>query len=518
MKRIPVLSPDQATAWDRAAVEAGMAEATLMETAGRAVVQVLAARFAAPLRQGVLVACGPGNNGGDGWVVARVLHRLGIPVWATAAPAERTSPLFRQMRTLAREAGVRELDPEGPWPSVALLVDALLGTGARGAPRNGTATLVDRLRDLQLPIVAIDGPTGLDLGTGVSHGTPRAALTITFGGYRRGHLLARDEVGDVVVAEIGFPTPDTSWPTLFTEAHARAVMPTVPANTHKGGRGRVVVVGGSVGLTGAARLTGRAAFAAGAGLVHLLCPPDALAILAGAEPDLQGRAQSFDQPLGPEALQLLHQADAVVIGPGLDRQPSRADFVLDVLGQVKLGVVDADALTALQGRVPDLQRLAAGRRLVLTPHMGEFRTLFPEHAPNAATDPWGAASAAARASGCTVLLKGVPTVVAGSEEGLLTVAAGNPGLATGGSGDTLSGLIATFLAQGVAPREAAALAALVMGRAGEFAARRHGARAMRPLEVIAAVPELWRLWQLPAGGAAAFMPPILHELPAPAAL
>lgn len=181
-------------------------------------------------------------------------------------------------------------------------------------------------------------------------------------------------------------------------------------------------------------------------------------------------------------------------------------------------VLDADALTVLQGRLADLRALGRHRPLVLTPHLGEFRTLFPDLAPGAAVDPWEAAREAARASGATVLLKGVPTVVATPTAAGWTVAAGNPGLATGGSGDTLSGLIATFLAQGLDTCEAAGLGAQVLGRAADLAAARHSARALRPLDVVGALPDLWRGWELASGSLPAVMPPILHELERPRAL
>jgi NAD(P)H-hydrate epimerase len=377
--------------------------------------------------------------------------------------------------------------------------------------------LLVRLADLALPVVAVDGPTGLDLLSGVQHGPLRADLTVTFGGYRRGHLLARDEVGDVVVCDIGFPPADPLWPQLFTDAGALALLEALPARSHKGERGRVVVVGGDVGLTGAARLAARAAFAAGAGLVHVAAPADAVATLGTAEPDIQARIQPLDGPLTAEVGTLIEQAGAVVIGPGLNRTPGRKAFVLEAGARARVVVLDADALTALQGDVPAIRRLTEGRTVILTPHLGEFRTLFPEHATEAAVDPWTAAAAAATASGAIVLLKGVPTVIASPGGAIWTVAAGNPGLATGGSGDTLSGLIATFLAQRMAPLEAAALAAQTLGRAADLAASRRSARGLRPMDVIDAVPDLWRGWKVAAAAVPSIRPPILHELERPQA-
>lgn len=511
---LPVLSPLQSSAWDQKAVAAGIELATLMETAGRSVAAVLGDRFPASLRDGVLVAAGPGHNGGDGWVLARALHRLDVPVWVTSA-AVGGAPLRERMAALARAEGVREVPPDGPWPSVGLAIDALLGTGASGPPRPPLSALLERLLDLEVPVVAVDGPTGVDLGSGIVHGTPRADLTVTFGGLRRGHLLARDEVGTVVVTDIGHPPPDPAWPSLVTDGDAAGWLRRLRARDHKGDRGRVVVVGGDAGMTGAVRMASRAAFAAGAGLVHAVAPAETVAALVSAEPDLQTAAYPFDRAPDESLLKLIGQADAVVIGPGLGRAPGRRELVAALVGGARAAVLDADALVAFQGGIGELRRLAGGRPLVLTPHPGEFRTLFPDLAADRELDPWRAAESAAEACGAVVLLKGVPTVVARGGAPPLTVAAGNPGLATGGSGDVLSGLVGAGLAAGLDAGTAAALGAQVLGHAADLAARRATARSLRPMDVIAAFPDLWREWDLRQRQGPSVRPPILFELPRP---
>ena len=173
MYPIPVLTPAQSAAWDQAAESSGIHGAILMETAGRAVAQVVATRFAGRLAQGALVACGTGNNGGDGWVVARALHRLGAPIWVASFEGP-VSPLCAAAAGRACADGVRQVAADGPWPAAGLLIDAVLGTGAKGAPRGPAAALITRLADLDLPVVAVDGPSGLDLETGVQHGLLRA--------------------------------------------------------------------------------------------------------------------------------------------------------------------------------------------------------------------------------------------------------------------------------------------------------------------------------------------------------
>lgn len=512
---LPILTPEQSRAWDAAADAGGRPLGTLMESAGRAVAQVIAERHATRCRQGVLVAAGPGNNGGDGWVIARALHAVGLPVWITAS-GDPASDLAARQAGLAREDGVRSVAADGPWPAAGLLVDALLGTGASGPLRGTVADLAHRLADLDLPLIAVDGPTGLNLLDGVNHGPLQAALTITFGGYRRGHLLSRDDCGDLVVVDIGLPSPASDWPGLMTSALAARLLRPFPSDAHKGERGRIVVVGGGAGMSGAARLAARAAFGAGAGLVHVVAPTDTVRSLAEAEPDVQALAQSFDAPLTMESSQLLGRADAIVVGPGLGRGVGCDGLVLGVLEAGRSPVViDADGLVALQDRVADLAARALRRPILLTPHLGEFRALFPDLAADATVDPWHAAERAAELTGCTVLLKGVPTVVATPGRPTMVVAAGNPGLATGGSGDCLAGLAGAFLAQGIEPRAAAGLAAQALGDAADIAARRRTARAMRPMDLLDALPDLWRHWSRLAAQGAPARPPILHELPRP---
>jgi ADP-dependent NAD(P)H-hydrate dehydratase / NAD(P)H-hydrate epimerase len=287
------------------------------------------------------------------------------------------------------------------------------------------------------------------------------------------------------------------------------------ARDHKGNRGRVVIVGGAPGMMGALRMAARAAFAAGAGLVHAVAPPETIAALVQAEPDVQTMTQRFDRPPSKELLELIARAEALVIGPGLGRDEGRRAFVIALVEAAQAAVLDADALVAFAGANAELESLAAGRPIVLTPHPGEFRTLFPALASVRELDPWAAAQSAADATGTTILLKGVPSVIASGSGPLLTVVAGNPGLATGGSGDVLSGLVATALAQGLDPAAAAGLGAQALGRAADLAARRQTVRSLRPVDVVHALPDLWREWEMLRVARPAPRPPILFELPRP---
>ena len=510
MNPIPVLSATEAAAWDAAArTQYRIPSRVLMEAAGRAVVQVLITELPDAVTGGVLIAAGAGNNGGDGWVIARALHAAGIPVWVAALDPKTDDAIDN--RALARLDGVRVLARDEPWPQAVVAVDALLGTGAVGPAKGEGLALAERLVAYGAPVLAVDGPTGLDLSSGEAHGPLHARLTVTFGGPRRGHLLAREWCGKVIVVDIGFPPPpsEASWPELVTDTWAAERLPRLGPQMHKGDRGRVCVVGGADGMTGAALHAARAALAAGAGLVKLVAARETIAAAQASLPDLLTVESSLEQ-LEPAAAEALAWADAVVLGPGLGREPraARAEFVRRVLGHKPIpAVVDADALHFL----PEI--LTPGSRpLVCTPHLGEFRALAGDAlADEAANDRWAAAARAAAKLKCTVLLKGVPTVIADLRGPEQVVASGNPGLATGGSGDLLAGFIGAFLARGTAPAEAAALGAHALGRAAELGARQWTARSLRPADVLAALPDVWRAWKevRPA------RPPILVELEAP---
>ncbi|HLB35383.1 MAG TPA: NAD(P)H-hydrate epimerase, partial [Gemmatimonadales bacterium] len=258
---IPVIDAQQAASWDeRARVTAKIPSRVLMESAGRGIAHVIGRELRArreslrtPGRStgegsgGVIVACGPGNNGGDGWVVARALHATGLPVWAADAGGKR-SPDCAANRALAMGSGVELLDPDEPWPEATLLVDALLGTGASGAPRGTVGALAERLKRHGAAVVAVDGPTGLDLSTGAASKPVPAALTVTFGGVRRGQLLGREWCGTLVVLDIGFPHADPEWPRFVDDRLAASWLPGFEVRMHKGERGRVLVIGGDRGM------------------------------------------------------------------------------------------------------------------------------------------------------------------------------------------------------------------------------------------------------------------------------
>lgn len=509
MSDLPVLSAAEASAWDSAArTQYRIPSRVLMEAAGRATATALLTEFPAARTGGVVIVAGAGNNGGDGWVLARALHATGVPVWVAALDPKTDDAIDN--RALARVCGVRELVRDEPWPRAAIVVDALLGTGATGPARGDVLALAERVAAYGAPVAAVDGPTGLDLSSGEPHGPIRAHATFTFGGPRRGHLLAREWCGRIHVLDIGFPPADPTWPVLVTDRWAGGHLPSLQPTMHKGDRGRVTVVGGAAGMTGAALYAARAALAAGAGLVKLVASAATVAAARASLPDVLTVESSLGPTLEGAAAEAMEWADALVIGPGLGREEARralleAAFALRPVPTV----LDADALIVLPG-VP-----APDRPRVLTPHLGEFRALVGDAlADTAANDRWEAAGKAAVQLRSTLLLKGVPTVVADVRGPARVIASGNPGLATGGSGDLLAGFIGAFLARGAPPAIAAALGAHALGRAAEEGAGRWTARSLRPADVLAVLPDVWRAW----AAAEPSSPPVLEMIQPPETL
>jgi ADP-dependent NAD(P)H-hydrate dehydratase / NAD(P)H-hydrate epimerase len=514
MSVVPVLSAGEAAVWDRVAREDyAIPSRVLMESAGRAVAAAVAREYAGRLGSGVTVVCGAGNNGGDGFVAARALAALGVHVTCIAVDGAAT-PDNAANRALAQVAGCRTIGLGHEWGPCGLVLDALLGTGAKGAPRGPLAEAVEKLMRLAVPVVAVDGPTGLDLSDGtVSAPCVRADLTVTFGAFRRGHLLQRSVCGDVMAMEIGFPPPDPRWPGVVTDRWLGEALPPFRAEMHKGERGRVLVVGGAEGMAGAAILAAKAAARSGAGLVKIGAAPGTVQAAQAQSPDLMCVPTALGPEIEEPLAEALAWADAVVLGPGLGRGAARDAFARAVLRAARGSVlVDADGLFAFRSAADELRALLGGHTALLTPHKGEFGVLFPDLAPGLRRDPFAAAAEAAERVRQAVLLKGVPTVVAAPGVPLLVAASGNPGLATGGTGDVLAGMAAAWLARGAPGQTAGAAAAHVHGRTAEDVAQHRSVRSLRPDDLLSVVSPLWRSL---SETALACDPPLLARLAAP---
>lgn len=462
-----VVTAAEAAELDRRAIALGTPSRTLMQAAGRATAQALLARYGDAARRGVAVYAGTGNNGGDAWVVAGELARAGVPVRVHAL-GESRPPDARAEREAA-QASVGDGAPDG---TEGVVVDGLLGTGARGAPRDGAADAIARIgaRHHGAHIVAVDAPSGVDADTGATPGAFVCAdLTVTYGAMKRGLLRNRDAAGAVIVADIGLGAASAAWtelPVLVDDAMVRAIVPPIAANAHKGVRKRLVIVGGARGMAGATVLAARAAMRSGIGMVTLCVAPESLDAVQAGEP----AAMAATWPRSDDAARALGEwAHALLIGPGLGRTPDAFDLVERLLlcftGPV---VLDADALNLFDGRTPQLTALLGGRPAAITPHAVEFARLTGMSHASVEAGRFEVAGDLAGALNCAVLLKGVPTVVS---DGRVThvCAAGTPVLATAGSGDVLGGIVATLLAQTGQARLSAAAGAWVHGRAAELA-------------------------------------------------
>lgn len=447
---------------DALAIAGGVPGIVLMRAAGRAVAEAIVARWSP---RPVVVLCGPGNNGGDGFVVATLLRRAGWPV-RLALLGDRAT--LRGDRALAAADWTGPVDPlePGAVAGAALVVDAIFGAGL-SRPVDGVTA--DTLRAVGCPVVAVDVPSGVDGDTGAVRGTAvPAALTVTFFRRKPGHLLVpgRFLCGETLVADIGIPDGvlDTIAPTAAVDGPllwARR-LPAPPDAGHKFARGHVLVWSGPR-MTGAARLAARAAHRAGAGLVTIASGEvaarvhrpalDAIMVRAVVGPAAVGRILA-DRRIGP-----------AVVGPGAGRGAMTRLVVEAAAAAGAPLVLDADALTVFADDADALARILARRPAVVTPHEGEFAALFGA-VPGGKPDR---ARAAAARLGATVLLKGPDTVIASPDGRVAVNANAPPDLATAGSGDVLAGLVGGLMGQGMDPFDAACAAAWIHGEAGRLA-------------------------------------------------
>lgn len=473
---LALLSVAEMAAADAAAIASGTPGIVLMEKAGRAVADAVTRRIRPG--QHVLVLCGPGNNGGDGFIAARLLAERGCRV---------TLALAGERATLAGDAALAATAWTGPIETIDridpaqhdLIIDALFGAGLSRPLSGALETLVARVNQTDRPVVAVDVPTGVHGDTGLAEGAAiRASETVTFFRLKPGHLLhpGRALCGIVTLADIGIHpeiafAPGRIEPSVFRSAPGlwRATLPDHAAGTHKYGRGAVAVAAGGLSGVGAPRLGARAALRIGAGLATIVCRPEALAAHAARGPDALMQISASDAPAFEAALST-RKVDALLVGPALGLDDEARSWVAAALRGDWPCVLDADALTHI-GVHPSTFTAQLRRRAgpaVLTPHEGEFKRLFagfPGFEPE--RGKLARARQAARLTGAVVVLKGPDTVIAAPDGRAAVNDTGSPALATAGSGDVLGGIVAGLLAQGMPAFEAACAAAWLHGRAGE---------------------------------------------------
>jgi NAD(P)H-hydrate epimerase len=494
-----VVSGPEAVAQDAATIAAGVPSRALMQRAGAAAAAEITARFPEQMRRGVLVLAGPGNNGGDGWVIARALAAIGVTAGVLSPEPPRSQDCIAE-----HELAAKLVSPVDRYSGEGVVVDALLGTGTSGAPRGKIAEAlqaIDAGRLRGAAIVAIDLPSGLDATTGASDGAKAGDLTLTFGNLKRGHLIARGLCGTIVVLDIGLKSePDERRKLHLVDARwVREHLPPIAAESHKGSRKKLVFHGGSPGMAGAVVLGLRAALASGIGMVKARVHPSTIDAVHGAVPATLVDAWTDDST--PDSW-----ADVLVIGPGLGLGPDRRVAVERAIrrhhGPVLL---DADALTVFADDALAMRAVLDGRPALLTPHPVECARLLGVDARSVLDRRFEIGGELARLTGATVLLKGVPTTITAPDGQSMVVAEGTPTLATGGSGDLLCGIAGTLLAQMPDPLTAAACAAFIHGRASRLA----GAfiRGTTLEDVLEMLPNAWRIPDEPPRY------PILAELP-----
>lgn len=433
------------TADEMRAAEEGHDVATLMDRAGRAVAEEVMRRF--PEARHVVAVCGGGANGGDGRIACDVLASQGC--------------------------NARAIEPGESFGEPDVVLDALLGTGLRGGPRPEAARGIEAMNASAAPVLAVDVPSGVDASTGEIAGQAvRADVTVTFHGRKVGLDVApgRFHAGEVVVADIGLAPAETRHRLVAPEI--LELVPRRQQADNKYTAGSVLVVGGSPGLTGAACLAAEAAFRADAGYVAVAAPRESL-------PVLENRLlEAVKRPL-EDVWSAAERASALALGPGLGRAPDGKELVRRLLLETDLpAVVDADGLH-------ELEPFERGAATVLTPHEGELARLLGEESEWVQAHRLEALNRAVERFGCVVLLKGADTLIGAPGEGMLVRSLNTAALATAGTGDVLTGILAAFLAKGMDARLAAAAAATAQARAALLAPTQTGLVAS---DVVAALP------------------------------
>ena len=505
----PVFTAAEMRALDARAIGAlGIPGPRLMEQAGRGAAEVIAREWAPIRGKRVVILCGKGNNGGDGFVVARHLKAKGARVRALLV-GSRVEVGGDAAQALARWRGrIDEVRGDGRAVSTALdgadvIVDALLGTGLAGPVHGPVADVIDRINVAagrsRRAVVALDLPSGLGSDGGALLGScVRATLTVTFAGYKRSLLLypAAEQAGRVVVVPIGIPEAEVGrglTTFLIDDGDVAGYFPKRKRDAHKGTYGHLLVVAGSLGKSGAAGLAGRAALRTGVGLCTAATAASQQPIVAAAALELMTEALPETAALSiafkakERVLELATQRDAVALGPGLSLDPESQALARALVAEVdRPMVVDADALSALAGHLDLLDDAPAPR--VLTPHPGEMARMLGASVADVQADRIETVREFCVGHRVHLVLKGARSVLGGPDGRVFINATGNPGMATGGSGDVLTGMIGALLARRFDPLAALQAGCVLHGLAGDLAAADRGEEGLVATDIIEAIP------------------------------
>lgn len=506
-----IVSAAQMKELDRRTIaEAKVPGATLMERAGSGVVTAMERAAGSLSGKTVAILCGKGNNGGDGFVVARLLRkrRARIRVLLLAHPGDLSGDAKTMHRKFLSVAGAKSV-LAAPAPDAIrdalvqsdMIVDALLGTGLSATVSAPYRAAIEAINEASVPVVAVDLPSGIHADTGAVMGAAvRADMTVTFGLPKLGLYTGAglDHAGRIEVVDIGIPRTFVetiaSRVSLITMETVRRLIPDRRVSSHKGTYGHAGIVAGSVGKTGAAAMAARAALRVGAGLVTVATPAsvndtlEAKLLEAMTVPMPETKARTLARAGLEEILSFVNARTAVAIGPGLTTHPETVELIHALLPRLeKPSVLDADALNALAGRTSLVEQCKVPP--ILTPHPGEMARLVEGASARAINDDRiGAAMAFAQGRRVMLVLKGARTVVAHPDGRAAVCPTGNPGMATAGTGDVLTGMIVGLLAQGLSPWDAACAGTYLHGLAGDLAAAERGLAGMIAGDVIEQIP------------------------------
>lgn len=501
-----VLNSQQMREADRRTIaEIGIPSIVLMENAGRQAVAAMEAAFEDLASRHVAVLCGRGNNGGDGFVVARTLAQRGVQatVFLLGSVADVRGDARTNLEVLGRIGlTVVEITNAQDWElhfsevsECELVVDAILGTGFHGTISGLLETVVADVNGLGVPVVAIDVPTGVSADSHeIEGGAIEASMTVTLAAPKVPLVFppADSHAGDLVIADIGIPPPvidelEGPYLELMTRERMREIVPARAADSHKGDFGRVLVVAGSFGKTGAAHLAAMGALRSGAGLVTIATPRSCLPMVASMAPEYmtepldETASGTIDFSALERVLEL--KADVIAVGPGLGQAPGTAAFVHALVERAGVPLIlDADALNAFAG---DPDRLVGRDEVdvIITPHPGEMARLLNVSVEAVQHDRLNYARDFANAHRVHVVLKGHRTIIAGPENRAFVNLTGNAGMATGGTGDLLTGMIAAWFAQLLDAEAACKLAVYLHGTAGDLAEADEGDVALLATDV-----------------------------------
>mgnify|MGYP001398326876 CR=1 FL=1 len=506
-----VVTAKEMQALDRKAVkECGIPSLQLMERAGEGVVHALEQAHGPMREKSVSIVVGKGNNGGDGLVVGRLLMKRGakVQVHILVDPTTFIGDTLANF-TRYRDLGGMFIAPPPFSPSYILtslkeselIVDAIFGTGLSKPIEGMFAEVVESINESHRPIVSIDIPSGLSGDTGTVLGSViHATQTVTLAVPKRGLFLGQGITcsGDIVVADIGIPPVYTDEAVVMTQlitgSYVATQLPPRPRDAHKGTFGHVGIIAGSVGKTGAAVLTSQAALRTGAGLVSLATPETLndtlesmlIEVMTVPIPDIPIRA--FGLSSVTPLLEFTNKKTAVAIGPGIGTHQETIAVVMALIPQLTVPyVIDADGLTAIAMNLAILN--AASTPIILTPHPGEMAKLLGCTNADVSHNRLGAATELSQKTETIVILKGARTLIACPDGSVDICPTGNSGMATGGTGDVLTGIITGLLGQGLSPRTAAMVGVYLHGLAGDIAATAHGSCGIIASDLVASIPQ-----------------------------